>query len=83
MEDNKERIKQMITVELENARMWASFITPVIALVFAILFTDQFFPGKLLARIIVSWIIFHWVLYALDKRNEHLSNANDLILKLK
>ncbi len=82
MEDNKEQIKQRITIELENARMWASFITPVIGLAVAILFTDQFFPGRLLPRIIVFGIVLLGILYALDMRKEYLSNADDLILKL-
>jgi hypothetical protein len=82
MRDNKEQIKQMITIELENARLWSSFLIPGVGLVIAILFTTQYFPHILFARIILGIVTFYWVVFVCYKRNKKLNNARDLIAQL-
>ena len=82
MGDNKEQIKQQITIELENVRLWSSFLIPSAGLVIAIVLTRQYFSERLFARIILGIIAFNWVLYVLYVRNEKLKNVRELISKL-
>ena len=82
MSDQKEQIKQRITIELENARLWGMFLLPSIGLGLVLFFTDQFFADNLRVKFIMGSLILVWILFVFYMRNENLKNANDRIKEL-
>jgi hypothetical protein len=80
---NTEQTKQLVSIELESARLWATFLIPSIALDMTLFVTDKFFAGNPLARNLFGALILIWVLFVVYKRNEHIINAARHIENLK
>ena len=82
MGDKKEQIKQKITIELENARIWNSFLLPLSALLISLIFTDQFFPHSLSKRYILAFGVCAGIFIVILMRNEHIRRIYAYIKEL-
>jgi TRAP-type C4-dicarboxylate transport system permease small subunit len=82
MGDRKEQIKQKITLELEKARLWASFLLPMIALSCNLFFTNQFFSHFPLSRYLFGSVVFLGIVFVVLMRNEYIRRVHAYIKEL-
>jgi len=82
MADVREDIRQKIAIELENARLWGTFIIPLSALLFALFLTEQYFVNYAVARYLVGLMDLFSILFVILMRTECLRRARNYIKDL-
>jgi hypothetical protein len=82
MGDKKEQTKQKIAVELEKARLWASFLLPMIGLLCSLIFTEQLFSHFPPARFICGLGISAAIVLVVLMRNENIRRVYAYIEEL-
>lgn len=81
-DNNNEKIRQNIVLDLEEARMWASFILPLITLCLTLLFTDTIFKDSVGARMFTFAFAYQGLRLAVNKRSKRIRNAYSFIEQL-